>query len=216
MRLSADYEADVGRYDLARRPYWRAVLDAFDDPEVEQIDVLKSTQVGGTLALIAAMLSRSALAPAPAIVVTPDRESAVELRDRVYSNAEVTPALREKVPLARHRNTRAIDLHDSRVYLAWSQARQRLRDRACQVVYLTEIDVYGNHTKGGKKGNPAIHLERTYHGQNLANKTTGARQANITKRKKEKQKCIKWHSVHETTIGRDLSRVHTIINNTNT
>jgi len=149
MRLSSEYEADVGRYDLERRPYWKAILDAFDDAEVQQIDVLKSTQVGGTLALIAAMLSRSVLAPAPAIVVTPDRESAVELRDRVYSNAEATPTIRDKVPLRRHRNTRAIDLHDCRVYLAWSQARQRLRGRACQVVYLTEIDVYGNHSKGG-------------------------------------------------------------------
>lgn len=149
VRLSPDYEASAGNYDLTRRPYWRGVLACFDDPEVATISVRKSTQVGGTMTLIAAMLSRCVISPAPAMIVTPDRESSIELRDRSYADALESPALRDHVPAKRHWNTRALDLKTMRAYLAYSGARQRLRGRPCKYVFLTEVDVYGGDKKGG-------------------------------------------------------------------
>lgn len=149
IRLSAEWEAGSGSLDLSRRPYWKDVLLAFDDPEVRKITVMKSSQVGGTITLIVAMLARAVLHPAPGMVVTPDRESAIELRDRVYATALESPNLRHLVPPERKWNTRAIDLKHAKIYLAWSGARQRLRGRACRDVYLTEVDVYGADKLGG-------------------------------------------------------------------
>jgi len=149
VRLSPDWEAGAGRYDLTRRPYWREILDGFDDPEVAKITVRKSTQVGGTLTLIAALLAQAILAPCPVMVVLPTRDAAVEFRDRVYFNALASPGLAHLVPPVSYWNTRHIDLGKMRAYLAWSGSPQRLRGRACGRVYLSEIDAYSRITGRG-------------------------------------------------------------------
>jgi len=149
VRLSPDWEASGGRYNLDDRPYWREILDCFDDPDVYEITLLKSTQIGGTLTLIAALLSRTEIHPAPAMVCTPNRDSAIEFRDRVYANAAASPPpLRDRVPPKSNWNTRHLDLGSMRCYLAWSGSAQRLRGRACCWVLETEIDVYETGRKG--------------------------------------------------------------------
>lgn len=150
MRLSPLTEATAGRFDLTRRPYWRYVLDAFDDPEITDITIMASTQLGKTLScLVAALLALAAQAAAPALAVTPDKESAIELRDRVYENMKTTPCLRRNVAPRRLWNTRHIDLGSMRCYLGYAGARQRLRGRPCRYVFLSEIDVYRGDAKGG-------------------------------------------------------------------
>jgi len=153
--LSRDWEASGGLYDLTRRPYWRDVLNLFDDPEVFRITVQKATQVGGTLTLIGAILAAAKTSPAPAMVCLPNRDAAIEFRDRVYANMRESPELRRYVPPEGRWNTRHIDLGTYRVYLAWSGSRQRLRGRACARVYLTEKDVYQTGSTDGGDPNKA-------------------------------------------------------------
>lgn len=146
MRLDNTVEAGSGRYDLERRPWWEAVLDAFDDPEVMSVAIAAATQIGKTLSLIALILWAAENAPAPAMLVTPDRDTAIELRDRIYLNAAATVRAGHcrhlRVPPEHEWNTRYIDLGSMRVYLAWSGSRQRLRGRPCRYVFLTEVAVY--------------------------------------------------------------------------
>ena len=150
VRLSPIWEATTGRYDVEQNPFWREILDAMIDSEVRQITVQKSTQIGGTLTLIAAIWGLSELDPSPAMVVGPDELYTIELRDRIYANGEASPALRSLVPRKKDRNTRYIDLGRSRAYLAWAGSAQRLRGRACKRVFRSEIDVYPDVTpKGG-------------------------------------------------------------------
>lgn len=154
LRLDSTREAS-SKYDLERRPWWRAILECFADPEVRSIAVPAATQVGKTLALIAAILWCAENSPAPGMIVLPDRDAAIEFRDRVYGTALATLAQktcdRLRVPPEHDWNTRYIDLGSMRVYLAWSGSRQRLRGRPCRFVWLSEVDVY----KGDKKaGNP--------------------------------------------------------------
>ena len=91
VRLSPQWEATPGHYNLKDNPFWREPLDSLLDPATRQISVLKSTQVGGTLLLIAATLGISELDPAPAMIVGPDELYAKELSDRTYATAEESP-----------------------------------------------------------------------------------------------------------------------------
>lgn len=149
VRLSPEWEASPGRYNLEDNPFWREVIDAFMDPEVRQISVKKSTQVGGTLLLISCVLGLSELDPAPSMIVGPDELYTTELRDRTYATGEESPAVRDRVPPERIRNSRHIDLGTARYYLAWAGSAQRLRGRACKRVFRSEIDVYPAETPRG-------------------------------------------------------------------
>jgi phage terminase large subunit GpA-like protein len=149
VRLPADTEASPGAFDLVRRPYWREVLEAIDDPATESIAIMKSTQVGGTLVWMAAILGWSELAPAPAMIVTPDRDSAVECRDRLYGIGLETAPIRPRVPPVRDWNNRHLDLASCRVYLAYSGSKQRTRSRPCKRVIFTECDVYAGDRRAG-------------------------------------------------------------------
>ena len=156
MRLDNIVEAGSGQYDLTLRPWWIPILDAFDDPEVSEVAVPAGTQVGKTLAMIASILWAAECAPAPGMLVTPDRDTAIELRDRIYANALATlrggKCHNLKVPPEHEWNTRYIDLGSMRVYLAWAGSRHRLRGRPCRYVWMTEVAVYA---KGmAKAGDP--------------------------------------------------------------
>lgn len=153
LRLDRATENSTTTLDLTNRPWWRKILAAIVDPAVRSVTVQASTQVGKTLTLIAAILYCAEHDPAPAMVVLPDEQSAIEFRDRIYANAAAS--LRAgtlenvTVPPRSRWNTRAVDLGSMRVYLAWSQARQRLRGRPCRRVFLSEIDVYEGDKRAG-------------------------------------------------------------------
>jgi phage terminase large subunit GpA-like protein len=155
VRLSPDYEAGGGGYDLRTRPWWQEILESYLDPEVRSVVIPASTQVGKTLGVIAGILWCAENSPAPGLAVLPDQGTAMEFRDRVYANAIESRIRggfqRITIPPQHLWNSRWIDLGSMRVYLAWSGSRQRLRGRACQRTWLIEVDVY----KGDKKaGNP--------------------------------------------------------------
>jgi phage terminase large subunit GpA-like protein len=141
-RLSDQYEANPGPYNLAAYPYLREIMDAFSDPDVERLTIVASTQVGKTLFVLVAMAYLSDTDPAPALICTPDQTSTIEFRDRFYANALETPKLRDRVPPQRQWNTRHIDMRQNRIYMAWAGSRQRLRGRPCRYVFMSEVDVY--------------------------------------------------------------------------
>ena len=161
IRLSPLWEATPGIYDVQSNPFFRDILDAFTDREVYQISLPKSTQIGGTLALIASIMAMSEIDPSPGMLVCPDRINVIETRDRLYDNARESKLFIDRVPHVRDWNERHIDLRSTRVYLAWSGSPQRLRGRACKRVWRTEIDVY-KKTINQVGGDPlAASAERT-------------------------------------------------------
>lgn len=146
VRLSDETEAARGPLDLTDRPWWRAVLIAATDPETRTITLPASTQVGKTLTLIALILYLARNAPASALVALPSKDAAIEFRDRLYSLAKESGFA---IPKPWRWNLRFCDIGSMRVYLGWSGSRQGLRGRRCKYVFLSEIDVYQNATKGG-------------------------------------------------------------------
>lgn len=154
IRLDRSVEAGGGNYDISRRPWWEDVLNDLADPEVRDICIPASTQVGKTMSLIASILWTAEHAPAPGMIVLPDKDTAIEMRDRIYGNAAmVRGCKRLRVPPEHLWNARYIDLGSMRIYLAWAGSRQRLRGRPCRYVWLSETDVYN---KGDKKAGDPI------------------------------------------------------------
>jgi len=148
--LDPDTEVTGGPYNLDENPFWRQILNDFVDHDVYEISVMKSTRVGGTLALVAAALGLSHYAPSPSMVAAPDESSMKELRNRIYSTAEASPAYRDQIPHERFRNMLHVDLERMKLYQAWSGSAQRNRGRTCRYVLRSEVDVWAAKTsKGG-------------------------------------------------------------------
>lgn len=91
--LSAETSAQTGRFEAF--PYQIGMMDAFTDPSVEKISVMKSARVGYTKILDHAIGYYMHQDPSPILMVQP-RESDAE----GYSKSEIAPMLRDTPVLA--------------------------------------------------------------------------------------------------------------------
>lgn len=86
--LSAESSAEAGRWRTL--PYQRGMMDAFTDPSVEQITVMKSARVGYTKMVNHAIGFHIHQDPCPIMVVQPTIEDA-----QGYSKEEIAPMIRD-------------------------------------------------------------------------------------------------------------------------
>jgi phage terminase large subunit GpA-like protein len=92
--LSKESAAEPGRWKSL--PYQVGIMDAFTDPRVEQVSVMKSARVGWTKIVNALVGYYLHQAPCPILVVQPTVEDA-----KGYSKEEIAPMLRDCPELAR-------------------------------------------------------------------------------------------------------------------
>ena len=152
--LSPESEADPGPYDLDNNPYWSEILDQFNNRNLRELNILKSTQVGGTISTQGGLLAVAVIAPSPAMYVFPTQDEAYTQRDRLYSNALASDGVfRRLVPHPSQWNNKHIDLGGMRIHLAWAGSPQRLRGKPCRIVVFNECDVY---KFAGEAGNPVL------------------------------------------------------------
>lgn len=163
IRLPTSSSATPGRYDLDRYAYVRGVLDAADDPEVEQIVMMWATQLGKTTLLQAILASMAALAPVPAMLGAADKDSMIELRDKFYSMAENCEVLAGRVPDTRLRNDRWIDVGSVRCHLAYAYNTQRLSGKSCALVLCTELDRWRKTTTHGDPAKTIAQRVKAFH-----------------------------------------------------
>ncbi len=128
------------RVDWDRFPYFRGVLDAAEDPEVEEIYMPAATQIGKTTILQLLLAGLAETRPAPAMLCAPDQDATKKLRDKFYGLCDATPCLRDKVPSKHKRNMSTIDFGNSVCHLAWTGNPQRVSAESCRVVLVTETD----------------------------------------------------------------------------
>ncbi|HEY1064752.1 MAG TPA: phage terminase large subunit family protein, partial [Pirellulales bacterium] len=94
VRMPAETSAFPGPVDLRNRfPYAVGILEALDKPETQDATIMASSQIGKTITMLLAMLGLGQLSPSPAMLVTPDRPSMIEMRDRAYAMCDESPAL---------------------------------------------------------------------------------------------------------------------------
>lgn len=92
--LSAESAAEPGRWTTL--PYQREMMDAFTDPRVTQVSVMKSARVGWTKIVNAFVGYSVHHDPAPMMVVQPTVDDA-----KGYSKEEIAPMLRDCPALAK-------------------------------------------------------------------------------------------------------------------
>ncbi len=91
--LSAESSAQAGRWTTL--PYQKGIMDAFTDPTVTQVSVMKSARVGWTKIVNALVGFSIHQDPCPILVVQPTVEDA-----QGYSKEEIAPMLRDCPALA--------------------------------------------------------------------------------------------------------------------
>ena len=91
--LSAESSAEPGRWKTL--PYQRGIMDAFTDPAVTQVSVMKSARIGWTKIVNALAGYCIHQTPCPILVVQPTVEDA-----KGYSKEEIAPMLRDCPALA--------------------------------------------------------------------------------------------------------------------
>ena len=72
--LDSSVSSRPGRWKTATTPYLREIMDAFTDPEVEEIVVVKAAQTGGTEAVLNMIGSLVDEDPGPALSVMPNED----------------------------------------------------------------------------------------------------------------------------------------------
>lgn len=87
-RLSAESSAQVGRW--VTLPYQKGIMDAFTDPAVTHVSVMKSARIGWTKIVNALIGYSIHQDPCPILVVQPTVEDA-----QGYSKEEIAPMLRD-------------------------------------------------------------------------------------------------------------------------
>jgi phage terminase large subunit GpA-like protein len=160
--LPRSVSSEPGPLSLDRTPYLREILRTVTDPEVEEITLCFSTQVGKTLAAILAVLYFVDQDPWPALHVMPREDDAVSINtDRYQRIIRESPALARHLTGASHDMTReALRLNGAVVTFAGANSPAALASRAIGILVLDETDKYPPFS--GKEADPiALARERT-------------------------------------------------------
>lgn len=165
-RILPDASAEPGRWQTARTPYLRGVMDALSTSSpMERVVFMKSAQIGGTEAGLNWLGYIIAHAPANTLLVMPTIDMVRRnTRTRIDPMIADTPALRSRVPLAKSRepgNTFAgKDFPGGQLVMTGANAPTGLRSTPCRYIFADEIDAFPADADG--EGDPiALAVQRT-------------------------------------------------------
>jgi phage terminase large subunit GpA-like protein len=140
----------------------RDVMDSFSADCVEEIWVIKPTQIGGTESILNMLLYAILQDPGPAMIVEPTEDLADEIsRDRIDVMIESCDQLKEIKTFNPDDLTKKKKIFSSMsVYFAWSNSPASLASRPIRYCFFDEVNKYKKFT--GEEGSPlALGKERT-------------------------------------------------------
>lgn len=151
---------EPGPYSWERTPYIVGVWEAWQDPHVRQITWIKSTQIGGTEALMNMLGHTISEDPGPIMLVMPTGDDAREMRDRVAAMVDASPHLAQFAPRDKGDDLRTqIRYGATQLYLRGSESPRQLARVAAAKVVVDEADKTPISTAGGREAG-AIQLVR--------------------------------------------------------
>lgn len=157
--LDAKTSSMPGRWSTDQTPYLRTIMDTFNDPEVESISIMKSTQVGGTEVLLNMLGYVIDKDPSASMIVYPTRElGEFASKNRIQSMIELCPDLREKYDA----NSKLLELQFSDMFLVISGANSpaSLASYPVRNLFMDEVDKYP--VTAGREADPReLARERT-------------------------------------------------------
>lgn len=161
--LTSGESSKPGKWRTDFTPYLRAIMDAFNDPEVEEIIFVKPTQVGATEAMLNMMGYAACNDPAPMLVVYPQKELAESISDhRIQPMIQACPELRSRYD----ENSKRMELNfQGGVYIGivGANSPSDLASRHVKNLFLDEEDKYP--PRAGKEASPAalaMERQKTY------------------------------------------------------
>lgn len=160
--LPRSVTAEPGPVSLDRTPYLREILRAMTDPDVEEITLCFSTQVGKTTACMLPVLYYLDQDPWPCLHVMPREEDAVAVNvDRYQKIIEASPNLSRHLTGAANDMTReAIRLNGTALTFVGANSPAALSSRSICVLVLDETDKYPHFS--GQEADPiSLARERT-------------------------------------------------------
>lgn len=149
-----------GNWSNAITPYLVGIMDCFNDPYIRHINFVKSTQVGGTEALINATGWIITQNPSPTMIVYPTDDLAKDI-----SNDKLKPAYKNTPEIAKRfynakSNEMNLRFHNMNLYLRSGGSPSKLASKAIKYLFFDEIDKMQGATK--KEASPYnLAVERT-------------------------------------------------------
>ncbi len=143
VKLPKRVSAIHGAYSTDVAPYQREVLDAWVDPEVEEVVVMWGTQTGKTQNIVLLNGFTAACDPGPAFIAAPTSAKAKDLSTQKMEPVyEASPALAGMLPPRRERADLRMELDAQVMYFGWSGSATSLGDVSARYAYFFEIDKY--------------------------------------------------------------------------
>ena len=152
-----------GKWSNAITPYLVGIMDAFNDPHIREIYFCKSTQVGGTEALINILCYCITQQPAPAMIVYPSDDLAKDI-----SSEKLKPAFRlipevKKIFYEGSSKELKLRFKTMALYLRGAGSPSKLASKEIKYLFFDEIDKMGGASaKEASPFNLAMERTKTY------------------------------------------------------
>ena len=161
--LDSRTSAEPGRWKTSRTPYLEGVMNAFIDPEVEEVTFIKPTQCGGTEALNNIIGYLICQDQSPALIVYPTLDLAEHVsKNRLQPMIKLSPEINQHFKVD---DSKLLELQFDGMILILSGANSpaSLSSRPVRYVLIDELDKLPKFS--GKEANPeslAKERQRTF------------------------------------------------------
>jgi len=151
-RLSSKESSEAGRWRTARTPYLRQIMDAFGDPDIDEVIIRKCSQAGVSEAARNVLGYWITQDPGPCLWVMPSEQTAREAVDE-----RIRPMIRHSIPhevptSPRDMSLAILRLRSMELYIGWSGSPASLATRAVRYCVLDELDKFRQFS--GHEGGP--------------------------------------------------------------
>lgn len=152
-----------GKWSHDVTPYLVGIMDAFNDPYIQEINFCKSTQVGGTevmLNIIGWIIMED---QAPVMIVYPSDDLAKDIsNDKIKPSLTKTPEIKERF-YANSSKELKLKFRGMTLYLRGSHSAEKLASKSIKYLFFDEIDkIDGASKKEASPYNLAKERTRTY------------------------------------------------------
>lgn len=156
-RLSSEASAEAGRWRTSRAEYQREIMDAINDPYVEDIVIMASAQVGKSEIILNGLGYFIHYDPSPILLIQPTLDKAKDFsKERVAPMIRDSPALAERVGGFRSKDSSNTILFKSFpggfIALGGANAPAGLAARPIRIMLADEIDRFP--VSAGEEGDP--------------------------------------------------------------
>ena len=164
-KLSPESSAEVGQWHTSRAAYQKEIMDIFNNPDIEKIVVMTSSQVGKTEILLNAIGYYIDQDPAPMLVVQPTLAMGQTFsKDRLSAMIRDSEKLQGCVKDPRSRDSGNTTMHKKfaggHISIVGSNSSASLASRPIRILFMDEIDRF--ELSAGSEGSPtALAIART-------------------------------------------------------